>query len=150
MKNIVLFSVLVFSLLIEGTVTPAYGMKRQMEALDRGLVAVKTENGVFISWRVLGNEKNVAFNVYKNGKLFKSVSAGQATNLTDKSGNIEDRYVVKAVVKGKETGTSKEVKPWEQEFLTIQLNRPEKGITPPCIALNRLLCGVKLYAVMWK
>lgn len=113
MKNIVLFSVLVFSLLIEGTVTPAYGMKRQMEALDRGLVAVKTENGVFISWRVLGNEKNVAFNVYKNGKLFKSVSAGQATNLTDKSGNIEDRYVVKAVVKGKETGTSKEVKPWE-------------------------------------
>ena len=57
MKNIVLFSVLIFCLLIEGATTPTYGMKRQMEALDRGLVAVKTENGVFISWRVLGNEK---------------------------------------------------------------------------------------------
>ena len=58
MKNIVLFSVLIFCLLIEGATTPTYGMKRQMEALDRGLVAVKTENGVFISWRVLGNEKD--------------------------------------------------------------------------------------------
>ena len=137
MKNIVLFSVLIFCLLIEGATTPTYGMKRQMEALDRGLVAVKTENGVFISWRVLGNEKETAFNVYKNGKLFKSVSSKQATNLTDKSGNLEDKYVVKAVVKGKETDSSKEVKAWEQDFLTIQLNRPEKGITPPCIALNR-------------
>ena len=98
---------------------------------------MKTENGVFISWRVLGNEKETAFNVYKNGKLFKSVSSKQATNLTDKSGNLEDKYVVKAVVKGKETDSSKEVKAWEQDFLTIQLNRPEKGITPPCIALNR-------------
>lgn len=110
MKNIVLFSVLIFCLLIEGATTPTYGMKRQMEALDRGLVAVKTENGVFISWRVLGNEKETAFNVYKNGKLFKSVSSKQATNLTDKSGNLEDKYVVKAVVKGKETDSSKEVK----------------------------------------
>ena len=137
MKNIVLFSVLIFCLLIVGATTPTYGMKRQMEALDRGLVAAKTENGVFISWRVLGNEKETAFNVYKNGKLFKSVSSKQATNLTDKSGNLEDKYVVKAVVKGKETDSSKEVKAWEQDFLTIQLNRPEKGITPPCIALNR-------------
>lgn len=137
MKDIVLFSVLVFSLLIEGAVTPIYGMKRQMEALDRGLVAVKTENGVFISWRVLGNEKKLAFNLYKNGKLFKSISAQQATNLTDKSGSIKDIYVVKAVVKGKEIDTSKEVYPWEQDFLTIQLKRPKNGVTPPCIALNR-------------
>ena len=36
MKNIVLFSVLIFCLLIEGATTPTYGMKRQMEALDRG------------------------------------------------------------------------------------------------------------------
>ncbi|MEI3449748.1 MAG: hypothetical protein V8Q99_17175 [Bacteroides ovatus] len=32
-------------------------------------LAAKTENGVFISWRVLGNEKETAFNVYKNGKF---------------------------------------------------------------------------------
>lgn len=112
-------------------------MKRQMETLDRGLVAVKTENGVFVSWRVLGNEKDVAFNVYKNDKLLKFVSAEHATNLTDKSGNIEDRYVVKAVIKGKETDSSKEVKPWKKDYLTIQLNRPEKGMTPPHIAFIR-------------
>lgn len=137
MKNILLFSVLIFSSLVGRAITPVGEMKRQMETLDRGLVAVKTENGVFVSWRVLGNEKDVAFNVYKNDKLLKFVSAEHATNLTDKSGNIEDRYVVKAVIKGKETDSSKEVKPWKKDFLTIQLNRPEKGMTPPHIAFIR-------------
>ncbi len=126
MKNIILFFFFVFNILTGGITNPAYGMKRQMEALDRGLVAVKTENGIFVSWRVLGNEKDMAFNVYKNDKFLKSVSSKQATCLTDKSGSMEDRYVVKAVRKGKETDTSKEVRPWKEDFLTLQLNRPEK------------------------
>lgn len=137
MKNMLLFFVLVFNLLTSGAIIPTYGMKRQMEALDRGLIAVKTENGVFISWRILGNEKEIAFNVYKNKKLFKFVASQQPTNLTDISGSTKDKYIIKAVVKGKEIDTSLEVKPWEQDFLILQLNRPEKGITPPCIALNR-------------
>ena len=137
MKNIILFFFFVFNILTGGITNPAYGMKRQMEALDRGLVAVKTENGIFVSWRVLGNEKDMAFNVYKNDKFLKSVSSKQATCLTDKSGSMEDRYVVKAVRKGKETDTSKEVRPWKEDFLTLQLNRPEKGVTPPYVAFIR-------------
>ncbi|MCM1721079.1 rhamnogalacturonan lyase [Bacteroides ovatus] len=128
---------LIFFQLSSVAIMPAFGMERQMEALDRGLVAVKTKNGVFISWRVLGDEKDVAFNVYKNGKLIRYISSSQATNMTDKTGKVDDTYVVKAVVNGKETNSSKVVKAWKQDFLSIQLNRPEKGITPPCIALNR-------------
>lgn len=137
MKNIILFSMLIFFLLYGVAVMPAFGMERQMEALDRGLVAVKTKDGVFISWRVLGDEKEVAFNVYKNGKLIRYISSSQATNMTDETGKMDDSYVVKAVVNGKETNSSKKVKAWKEDFLSIQLNRPEKGITPPCIALNR-------------
>ena len=46
---------------------------RQMESLKRGLVAVKTENGVFVSWRLLGTEpSSVSFNVYRNGQKLNS------------------------------------------------------------------------------
>lgn len=46
-------------LLVMGTsVCPvkAEGAARQMEALNRGLVAVKTDGGIFVSWRFLGTE----------------------------------------------------------------------------------------------
>lgn len=91
MKNIILFSMLIFFQLYGVAVMPAFGMERQMEALDRGLVAVKTKDGVFISWRVLGDEKEVAFNVYKNGKLIRYISSSQATNMTDETGKMDDR-----------------------------------------------------------
>lgn len=136
MRSAVFYSILIIGFLFIG-MTPTQAKQRQMEALDRGLVAVKTNDGVFISWRLSGNEKEVAFNVYKNGKLFKSVSAKDATNLTDQSGKLTDKYVVKAVSKGKEGASSKEVTPWAEEFLTLQLNRPQGGITPPNITYNR-------------
>ena len=38
--------------------------QRMMEKLDRGLVAVQTTNGVYLSWRVLGEEYyGVTYNV---------------------------------------------------------------------------------------
>ena len=44
----------------------AAGPSRQMELLNRGLVAVSHgDDGVFLSWRWLGNESDkTAFNVY--------------------------------------------------------------------------------------
>lgn len=136
MKSIIIYSVFILGFLL-GEAVPVYGVKRQMEALDRGIIALKTDNGVFISWRLSGNEQNTAFHVYKNGKLLKSISAEEPTNLIDRSGNMEDRYMVKAVVEGKETDSSKEARVCQQDFLTIQMNCPEGGVTPPCITYNR-------------
>ena len=110
MKNAVFYFILIIGFLTSGMIS-AQGKQRQMEALDRGLVAVKTDSGVFISWRLLGNERDAAFNVYKNGKLFKSLSAGEATNLTDNSGKPSDKYVVRTIVNSKETSSSKEATP---------------------------------------
>ncbi|WP_129618928.1 rhamnogalacturonan lyase [Bacteroides stercoris] len=135
MKKIFYFLLAVYCLL--NNISSAYAQLRQMEYLDRGVVAVKTNNGIFLSWRILGTEKNASFNVYKNGKLFQSVAANKATNLIDPSGTINDRYTVKAVINGQEEQNSKEITPWAEEFLTIQLNRPADGITPPCITYNR-------------
>ena len=44
--------------------------KRVMEKLDRGTVAVKTNGGVYLSWRLLGTESltNQAFDIYRDGE----------------------------------------------------------------------------------
>ena len=42
--------------------------QRFMDKLDRGLVAVKTTDGVYCSWRILGEEYyGVKYNLYRDG-----------------------------------------------------------------------------------
>ena len=63
---------------------------RQIEALDRGLVAVKSGDGVYLSWRLLGTENyDIGFNVYRNGTKI----AGPITDSTkyqDAAGTAND------------------------------------------------------------
>ncbi|WP_205509604.1 hypothetical protein [Longitalea arenae] len=88
--------------------------QRVMERLDRGVVAVRTGNSVFISWRLLGlDPQNIGFNLYRsaNGaaavKLNTSVLTG-GTNYTDNSANLTVRnaYYVRPVVNGAEQAAS--------------------------------------------
>ncbi len=80
------------------------GVARQMERLDRGLVAVSQGGGkVFLSWRMWGTDpSNVAFNVYRDGKLVNSAPITGATNLVDADGSTSAKYTVRAIVNGKE------------------------------------------------
>ena len=42
--------------------------QRKTDALDRGLVAIQTANGVYCSWRILGEEYyDVKYNLYRDG-----------------------------------------------------------------------------------
>ncbi|NLM50081.1 MAG: hypothetical protein GX196_03910, partial [Clostridiaceae bacterium] len=55
---------------------------RRMEFLDRGLIAVKTPDGVFLSWRFLGDEdEDDTFVIYKDGKILCETDK---TNYLDK------------------------------------------------------------------
>lgn len=116
--------------LVALSVTPAFAA-RQLENLDRGVVAVKVATGVFVSWRVLGTETaSVGFNLYRDGvKLNTAVITG-ATNFQDNTGTAASKYVVKAVVGGVETGPSAEVVPWAGLTKRIPLNIPAAGTTP--------------------
>ena len=108
--------------------------KRQMEYLNRGLVAVKIDHGVFLSWRFLGTEpKNTAFNVYRNIDILLNPSPlVESTNFLDSLGTLTDTYTVKTIANNKEDNTEKviSVSPWEQQYKTLQLNRPVGGTTP--------------------
>lgn len=116
--------------LVALSVAPAFAA-RQIENLDRGVVAVKVGTGVFVSWRVLGTETSaVGFNLYRDGvKLNSSVITG-ATNYQDNAGTASSKYVVKTVVGGVETASSTETIPWATLTKRIPLGIPPAGTTP--------------------
>lgn len=116
---------------------------RQVEGLDRGLVAVKTSGGVFLSWRLFGNDPStVAFNLYRDGSKIATIAAGTATNYTDNSGTTSSKYVVRAVVGGAEMSADAATSVWASQVLKIPLSRPTAGsdytYTPNDIAVGDL------------
>lgn len=105
---------------------------RQMERLDRGLVAVNTGSGVFLSWRMLGDDpKDVRFNIYRNNVLLNTTPLTDATNYTDTTGTTSHTYQI-GVVDGKnlvETQRTEAVAPWANIYMTLPLDRPEATTT---------------------
>ncbi|MBO5989082.1 MAG: T9SS type A sorting domain-containing protein [Paludibacteraceae bacterium] len=96
-----------------------------MEYLDRGVVAVKVNNGVFLSWRYLGtDDPSVGFNIYRDGTKVNDAPVTTKTNYLDSKGGANSKYVIKSVIGGKELETSKTVTPWASQRKTIKLNRP--------------------------
>ncbi len=107
------------------------------EKLNRGLVAVKTEGGVFVSWRLFStDDDSTSFDLYRDGVKVNSQPI-VLTNYFDAGGSVTSEYVVKTLCRGKQVEHSTAVSSWEQPFLRIHLNRPADGVTPPFRAVNR-------------
>ena len=95
--------------------------QRFTDKLDRGLVAMKVGNGVYLSWRVLGEEYyDVTYNVYRDGVKVNTTPLS-VSNYTDKSGTVNSSYTIAPVVRGQEQAQSKQVKPWTTTYKEIQL-----------------------------
>ncbi|MCR4033853.1 MULTISPECIES: rhamnogalacturonan lyase [Flavobacterium] len=85
--------------------------QRQMENLDRGVVAVKNNGQFFIGWRVLGTDPDhLTFNLYRKSGNKQAVKLNDkpisgATNFIDVKANSqeENTWFVKTVLKGKES-----------------------------------------------
>jgi hypothetical protein len=102
--------------------------KRQMEYLERGAVAVQTEDGVFLSWRFLGNDtKKTSFHVYRDGKKITRKPVKHSTNFLDKDGTVNSVYRVEAIGKGVDQD---KIKVWQNNQLHIPLQKPADGKTP--------------------
>jgi len=99
--------------------------ERQMEALDRGIVAIrKSPEEVFISWRLFGTDPyKTGFNLYRDNKKLNKKPLTLTTNYTDKT-TTNGVYTVKAVIKGKVDLSTSSCTVWQQSYLKIQLNRP--------------------------
>jgi len=117
-------NLLLLGLLLTGQ-TGAWSATKQMEYLDRGVVAVKVNNGVFISWRFLGtDDKSSGFNIYRDGRKVNETPITSKTNYVDTKGGANSKYVIKTVVGGKEIDASSAVSPWGAQYKTLNLKRP--------------------------
>lgn len=104
---------------------------RQMEYLDRGLVAIKINEGVFISWRLLGTDDDATyFDVYRDGEKVNEQPIDSSTNYLDKDGLIDSTYFIVAFLDGNQPLESKHVQVWDKNYLTVPLRKPEGGKSP--------------------
>lgn len=104
---------------------------RKLEWLDRGLTAVKVNNGVFLSWRVLGTDpKGLSFNIYRGATKVNSTPVTGATNLTDASGTLNATYTVRAILNGEELPDDGAVSVLPNFWKSIPLAAPKGGTSP--------------------
>lgn len=95
--------------------------QRVTDKLDRGLIAMKVETGVFLSWRLAGEEYyGTEFNVYRDGTKLNDTPLAISC-FTDKGGTVSARYTVRAVVNGEEQEPCKAVAPWNNSYKEIKL-----------------------------
>lgn len=120
----------------------AVSSTKQMEALDRGLVAMSKGSGqVYLSWRLFGTESaSTGFNIYRQtgtGSFVKR-NASLITATTDFTDTGVDttqvnRYYVRAVVNGVEQAASEVFtlgsSPTWDGYFTIPLNKPADGVS---------------------
>ena len=104
--------------------------QRQMEYLDRGLVALKDDkSGVFLSWRLLGDEPiDTAFDLYRKyqgekGEKINDKPLNQETNYQDEKADLSKHPVY--FLSSNIHGISKETPVWENNFWEIPLQTPE-------------------------
>jgi len=87
-----------------------------MEWLGRGLVALETPKGIFLSWRVLGtDDTDIGFHIYRNGVRITSEPFTKSSNYVDAEGGVNDKYRVEAVFKSQATDRSEEVPVWPRK-----------------------------------
>ncbi len=124
--------------------------QRQMENLDRGIVAFRTSNdSAYIGWRLLGTEpENITFNLYrKSGNepaiRLNKFPIAESTNYVDGpvNFNVENQYFVKPIIDGKEFAADK---PYTLKanipignYIDIPLKTPE-GYTPNDVSVGDL------------
>lgn len=95
--------------------------KRVMEKLDRGTVAVKTNDGVYLSWRLLGTESltNQAFDIYRDSEKIYTTGEHDATCYTDSKGTADNKYTV--VPKGEAIDKTEAVDVWTTNTTHIKV-----------------------------
>ena len=111
------------------TIAGSASAQRYMEKLDRGLVAVKSGSGYFLSWRLFGTDPQdttFGFNVYRGTNKLNATVITNSTNYLDSAGGT-GTYTVKAVTNGTEGETSAPAIVIDNSYLNIGLTPPPAG-----------------------
>ena len=93
------------------------------EKLNRAPVAVKTSQGILVSWRYLEADGYTKFSVYRNGLLVKD-GIDNVTNYLDAEGKPGDIYKVESNNGDEATCTA-----WDNMFTKISIPRPAPRVS---------------------
>ena len=102
-----------FTLLLCVTAAQA---QRTTDLLDRGLVAVPSGSGSFVSWRIFAEEYyDTEYNLYRDGVKLNETPL-KVSNYVDNGGRSGATYQVAAVVRGEEQALCAPVTRWNQQY----------------------------------
>ena len=113
--------------------------KRQVESLDRAPVAVLTDQGVTLGWRMLGlDQDSIGFHVIRDGVQLTVDPVRNSTTFVDPSGTPNSKYVIRTVGNGdgQDKIVTEEFTPLAQNYLAIKLDKPADGVTPAAAGLH--------------
>ena len=102
-----------------------------MEYLDRGIYAVRSGNGMFVSWRFNADDPdNAEFRLYRDNTLIYTSKSGDATCFQDNGGNTGSQYRVDTVSGG--AVISSQVCKFNSgaNYFDIPLDRPGNQYSP--------------------
>lgn len=104
---------------------------RELEQLDRGAVAIKTTQGVFLSWRYLGTDtKDTSFVIYRNGKKITDTPLTDVTNYQDQEGTTDSVYQIETLINEKVTERTEDIAVLKDQYFDIKMQAPPDGVTP--------------------
>lgn len=109
------------ALVASGTIANAAVAGPMGENLDRGVIAMKTSSGVFVSWRSLtADPRDLTFDVYRDGVKVNAAPITGGTNITDPAGTTSSKYKIVA----SDGSQSKETAVEGDVYKRIHLDRP--------------------------
>lgn len=102
-----------------------------VEYLDRGIYAVKSGSGMFVSWRWCANDPDDAeFRLYRGNDLIYTSRAGEATSFFDNSGKVDSQYRVDLVSGGQVISSETCRFRSGANYFDINLNSPGSNYSP--------------------
>ncbi|WP_165830094.1 rhamnogalacturonan lyase family protein [Flavobacterium hydrophilum] len=126
----ILFKKTVFLLLFLFGITNQITAQRNVEKLNRGLIATRIDaNKVYIGWRMLGTEPtDVSYNLYCDGIKLAASPFTTTTNYTHAT-TANGSYTVRAIINGVEEPSSEAATVWANQYLDIPMQIPPGGTT---------------------
>ena len=131
-KPMVVFALSIGIMFMIAASASAAATARYMEKLDRGLIAVKSGSGYFLSWRLFGTDPQdttFGFNVYKGTSKLNTAVITNATCYQDNSSGT-GTYTVKPVTNGVEGDPSENALLINNGYVNIPITAPPGGTDP--------------------
>jgi len=103
-----------------------------MEYLDRGIYAVKSGDGMFVSWRYNANDADDAeFQLFRDDQLIYTSKTGEATNYWDAQGSQNSKYRVDTLKNGTVVSSEDCRFTSGTNYFDIPLDNPNSSVYSP-------------------